>query len=127
MVPELRELLVTLQLCRVKRERLLVREREDEVATAAVLQLEELGDAITTRLLPELGGRQHRRVHLLRGDRVHFLADDLLDLAVDTPAEREEGPQTRADLTHETAAHEELVRDRLRVGGIVAQGRQEEL
>ncbi len=111
----------------MKRERLLVREREDELATAAVLQLEELRNAVPTRLLPELGGRQHRRVHLLRADRVHLLANDLLDLAVDTPAEWEERPQARADLTHEAAPHEQLVRNRLRVGGVVAQRRQEEL
>ena len=77
--------------------------------------------------LPELDRRQHRREHLLRADRVHLLADDLLDLAVHAPAERQERPEPGADLADEAAADEQLVRDRLRVGGRVAQGRQEEL
>jgi hypothetical protein len=126
-VPELRELLVALQLRRVKRERLLVREREDEVPAGAVLQLEELWDAVAAGLLPELCGREDRRIHLLRADRVHLFADDLLDLAMDAPAEREKCPQAGAHLAHEAPAHEELVRRRFRVGGIVAQGRKEEL
>ena len=93
----------------------------------AVLDAEDLRELVATRRLPELGGRQHGREHLLRADRVHLLADDLLDLAVDAPAERQERPDARAHLADEAAAHEQLVRDRLRVGGVVAQRRQEEL
>ena len=48
-------------------------------------------------------------------DRVHLLADDLLDLPVDAPAERQERPQAGADLADEAAAHEQLVADRLGV------------
>ena len=67
------------------------------------------------------------REELLAADRVHLLADDLLDLAVDSPAERQVRPEPGADLADEAAAHEELVADRLGVGRILAQGRQEEL
>ena len=76
---------------------------------------------------PELGRREHRREHLLRADRVHLLADDLLDLPVDAPAERQERPEPRADLADEAAADEQLVRERLGVGRSVAQGRQVQL
>ena len=62
-----------------------------------------------------------------RADRVHLLADDLLDLPVDRPAERQVRPQAGADLADEAAADEQLVTDRLGVGGILAQGRQEQL
>ena len=106
---------------------LLVRERQDVVAAGAVLEVEELGDADPSGRLPELGGRQHRHQDLLRAEGVELLADDLLDFPVDAPAERQEGPEAARDLANEAAADEQLVRDRLRVGGIVAQGRQKEL
>ena len=55
----------------------------------AVRQVEDLGIAIAPGLLPELGRRQQRAEHLLAADRVHLLADDLLDLPVHPPAERQ--------------------------------------
>ena len=126
-VPELRQLLVRLDLTRVERERLLVRQRQDEPPAGAVGDVEDLRDLVAAGRLPELDRRQHRRQELLRADRVHLLADDLLDLAVDAPAERQERPQARADLADVAAADEQLVADRLGVGGRVAKGRQEEL
>ena len=126
-VPELRQLLVRLDLARVERERLLVRQRQDEPPAGAVGDVEDLGDLVAARRLPQLDRRQHRHEQLLRADRVHLLADDLLDLAVDAPAERHERPEARADLADEAAADEQLVADRLGVGRRVAQGRQEEL
>ena len=65
--------------------------------------------------------------HLLAADRVDLLADDLLDPHVHAPAERQHRPEAGADLADEAAAHEQLVRGGLRVGGRLAQGRQEEL
>ena len=56
-----------------------------------------------------------------------LLADDLLDPHVHAPAERQHRPQAGPDLADEAAAHEQLVRGRFRVGGGVAQGREEEL
>jgi len=46
---------------------------------------------------------------------------------VHAPAERQERPEPGADLADEAAAHEQAVADGLRVGGVVAQRRQEEL
>ena len=86
-------------------------------AARAVGDVEDLGDLVAAGRLPELDRGQHRREELLRADRVHLLADDLLDLAMDAPAERQERPQAGADLADEPAAHEQLVRGRLRVGG----------
>jgi hypothetical protein len=91
-VPELRQLFVRLDLARVERGRLLVRQRQDETPAAPVLDVEDLGIALRPGRLPELGGRQHGHQHLLAADRVHLLADDLLDLPVDAPAERQERP-----------------------------------
>ena len=107
--------------------RLLVRHRQDEPPARAVLEVEDLGDLVAPGRLPELDRRQQRHQHLLAADRVHLLADDLLDLAMHTPAERQERPEARAHLTDEAAAHEQLVARRLRIGRILAQGRQEEL
>ena len=126
-VPDLRQLLVRPDLARVEGNGLLVRERQDVVAARPVLEVEELGDADPSGRLPELRGRQHRHQDLLCAEGVELLADDLLDLPVHAPAERQEGPEAAGDLANEAAADEQLVRDRLRVGGIVAQGRQKEL
>ena len=126
-VEDLRQLLVRLQLARVERDRLLVRQREDERAAVAVLDLPELGNVVAPGRLPELRRRHDRHEHLLPADRVHLLADDLDDLLVDPPTEREERPEAGAHLSDEPAAHEQLVARGLRVGGSVAQGRQKEL
>ena len=56
-------------------------------------------------------------------DRVHLLADDLDDLLVHAPPERQERPEAGAHLSDEAAAHEQLVARGLRVGGSLAQGR----
>jgi hypothetical protein len=77
--------------------------------------------------LPQLGGREGRRAHLLAADGVDLLADDPFDPHVHAPAEREERPEAGADLADEASAHEELVRGGFRVGGRLAQGREEEL
>ena len=77
--------------------------------------------------LPQLPGREHGHEHLLPADRVLLLADHLDDFLVHTPAERQEGPHPRAHLPDVAAANEQLVRDRLRVGGGLAQRRDEEL
>ena len=111
----------------MERDRLLVRHRQDEVAARPVVQVEDLGDLDPAGRLPQLGGSKHRHEHLLAADRVHLLADDLLDLPVDAPAERHERPDARADLPDEAAADEQLVTDGLRFGGVVTEGRQEEL
>ena len=126
-VPDLRQVLVRLDLPPVEGDRLLVRERQDVVTARAVLQAEELGNRDPPCRLPELGRRQDGHEHLLRAERVEFLADDLLDLPVDAPAERHERPEAAGDLADEAAAHEQLVRDGLGIGGVVAQGRQEEM
>ena len=107
-------------------DRLLVGEREDEAPAPAILEVEQLRDRGASCRLPELDGREHRHEHLLAADRVHLLADDLDDLLVNPPTEREERPYAGAHLADVAAPHEQLVRCRLSVGGVVAQGRDEE-
>ena len=107
--------------------RLLVRHREHEVAAVAIFQMEDLGNVVAPALLPELGRRDQRRQHLLRADRVHLLADDLDDLLVDSPAQRQQREEPGADLAHVAAAHEQAMARRLGVGGIVAERRDVEL
>ena len=69
--------------------RLLMRHTEDNVAPAAILKAGHLAaDAlITAGFLPEGGGHDHGEQHFLPADRIHLLADNLLDLAGD-PARR---------------------------------------
>ena len=125
-VEDLRELPVALDLAGVERHRLLMGHREDEPASGAVLEPEDLGGVAAGRL-PELRRSQDRHEHLLAADRVHLLADDLLDLPVHSPPEREERPDSRADLADVPPADEQLVRDGLRVSGCLAQRGDEEL
>ncbi len=126
-VEHLRKLAVALELARVERDRLLVRHRQDVLRAFAVLEAEELLDEVALRLLPQLERREDGHEHLLRADRVLLLANDLRDLLVDAPAEREERPDAGRDLPDEAAADEQLVRHRVRVGGRFAQGRKEQL
>jgi hypothetical protein len=126
-VEHLREIAIRLDLARVERDGLLVRQREDELAIVAITELEELGDVVAVGRLPELGRGQDGHRELLRPDRVHLFANDLNDVLVNAPAERKKRPQPRAQLADEGAADEQLVADRLGVGRGLAQGRQEEL
>jgi hypothetical protein len=126
-VEDLRQLLVRLQLARVERDRLLVRQREDERTAVAVLDLPELGDRVAPGGLPQLRRRKDRHEHLLPADRVHLLADDLHDLLVHAPSEGEKRPEARAHLSDEATPNEQHVARGLRVRGCLAQGRQKEL
>jgi hypothetical protein len=122
-VPDLRQLLVRLQLACVERHRLLVRERQHEIAPDAVLELEHDREPDAAARLPQLRRRQDWLEHLLAADCVDLLAHDLDDLLVHAPAERQERPQPGAGLTDKAAPHEQLVARRLGVRGRVAQGR----
>ena len=126
-VPVLRELPVAPDLARVERERLLVRHRQDELAAQAVVHVDEHRNRRAAGRGPELDRGEDRREPFLRPDRVELLTDDLLDPAVHAPAERGEAPDPGGELADEASADEELVGDRLGIGGILAQGRQEEL
>ena len=126
-VEHLRQLPVALQLARVEGDRLLVRQRQHVVGALAILEAEELLDVVAPGLLPQLVRRQHRHQHLLAADRVHLLADDLLDLAVHSPAERQERPDAAGHLPDEAATDEQLVVDGLGVCRRVTQGRQKQV
>ncbi len=126
-VEHLRQVAIRPDLTPMERDRLLVRQRQYERAPVAVGQLEEFGNAVASGGLPELGRRQHRHEELLGADRVHLFADDLDDVLVHPPAEWEKGPDPRADLADEPAAHEQLVADRVGVRGVLPQGRDEQL
>ena len=45
---------------------------------------------VAAALPPEVGRMDDRHLHLLAADRVHLLADDLLDPLVDPEAERQQ-------------------------------------
>ena len=69
-VPDLRQLLVRLELAPVEGDRLLMRERQDVVAARPVLEAEELGDRDPPGRLPELGRREDGHEDLLRAEGV---------------------------------------------------------
>ena len=111
----------------MERDGLLVRHREHVLPPGAVLETEDLLDVVAAGLLPELERRQHGHEHLLAADGVHLLTDDLDDLLMDAPAERQKGPDPRGDLADVPTADEQLVRDGLRICGVVSQRGDEQL
>jgi len=129
LVPDLREGAVAAHLGRDRREHFLVRHAEAELAAAAVLQAEHLvaHHLPAARALPELRGVHRGEPELLRADLVHLVADDRLDLPAGAPAERQDRVDPRRELADEARAHQQLVTDRLGVGGVVTQGRNEGL
>ena len=54
--------------------------------------------------------------HFDRPRAVHFLADEILDLAQHAQAERQERVEAAGELAHEASAKEQLVREDFRVG-----------
>ena len=129
-VPELRELLVAVDLPRRQPgDDLFVRHGERHVGALAVLEAEHLvADGVpAAALLPELRRLQHRHEHLLAADGVHLLADDLLDLLHDAPAGRQVHVDAGGELAHEAGADHELVAHGLRAGRILFDGGKQQL
>ncbi len=125
-VPDLREIAPGAQLARrVQGDHLLVRHRQHEVAPDAILQLEQLVDAVAAALLPELRRQQDRHQHLLPADAVHLLAHDRDGALERAVAERQPRPQTGSDLAGHARADEQPVGDRDRVRGVVAERRHQ--
>src|SRR5574341_378919 len=107
---------------------LLVGHPEAQVAPVSVLELEHLGDALPPpRLLPDLGGVDDGHRDLLTADRVHLLADDRDHLVEHALAEREVDVDPRRQLAHEAGTEHETVAERLGVGRIFPERRDERL
>ncbi len=68
-----------------------------------------------------------RHLHLLPADRLDLLTDHLLDALLDAKAERQERVDPRTELADVSGAHEEPMRRHLGLGGVVAQGGEEQL
>ncbi|KAG1647893.1 Ribokinase [Nymphon striatum] len=60
-------------------------------------------------LLPDARGVHGRQVELLAAHRIHVQADDVRDLLVDLPAQRQHGVVTAVELAGEPAAQQQLV------------------
>ena len=108
---------------------LLVGHREDHVPAVAILEPGQLGAdrVVATAGPPDVGRVHDRHLHLLATDRVLLLADDLLDPVVDALAERQQRVDPGTELADIAGPDEQAVRRHLRVGGVVAQGREEQL
>ena len=108
---------------------LLVGHREHHVALAAVLEADELRPDLepAPALLPDLRRMDDGHLHLLAADRVHLLADDLLDPVADPLAERQQRVEAGPERPDVAGAQQQPVRRHLGLAGIVAQGREEEL
>ena len=103
--------------------------REHHVPLAAVLEPHQLRAdlVVPPALLPHLGGVHDRHLHLLAADRVQLLADDLLDALVDPEAERQQRVDAGAQLAHVPRPQQQAVGRHLRLGGVVAERREEQV
>ena len=101
-----------------RRDHLLVRRADDEVAALAILEAQQLIAVVLPApgLLPQLARDDRGQEHLRGARAIHLLADDALDLLHDAPAERQERVDAGRDLAQVTAAHHEDVRGDLRLG-----------
>ncbi len=128
LVPDLRQLTVGPDfLRREPRDDLLVGHSEAHVTAVPVLEPEHLVlDVVpAARLLPELRGMEHRHRDLLTADPVHLVPDDRVDLVDGSLAEREVHVDPGGQLPYQTGADHQPVADRLGVGGILAESRDE--
>ena len=76
---------------------------------------------------PPVGGaEQGRKLHLLPADRRYLLANDPLDVAHDSDAERQPGVAARPHPADVAGAHEQLVARNIGVRRVVAQRAQEQ-
>jgi hypothetical protein len=112
-----------------QRDDLLVGERQDHVAVAAVLEPDELRPdlEVTPALLPDLRRVDDRHLHLLGADPVLLLADDLFDPLGDSEPERQQRVDPGAELADVAGPDEQPVRGHLGLRRVVAERREEEL
>ena len=91
---------------------------ENPLLVRAVLRLVKhiAGGLVAARLPPDVGGLECGHEHFDRPRAVHFLADEILDLAQHAQAERQERVEAAGELAHEASAKEQLVREDFRVG-----------
>ena len=101
---------------------------EQVVVALAVLEPEDavavLGPAAGG--LVGLAGQQRGEQQLLGADRVHLVADDVLDLAQHPQAQRQPGVDAGRGAADVAGAHEEPVARHLGVRGVLAQGADEQ-
>ena len=102
---------------------------EQIVVVAAVLQPEHavavLGPPV--RGLVRAARQQRGKQDLLPANRIHLVADDLLDLAQHPQAQRQPAVQPGPDRADVAGADQQLVAGHLGVGRVVAQRAQEQL
>jgi hypothetical protein len=90
-----------------------MRRTETEVALIAIFETQELFAVHlpSAALLPKFRRRRDRHEQLLGARAVHFLADNLLDLANDAQRQRKVIVDAAAHLPNKAGADQELVAD----------------
>ena len=124
----LRQLAIRIDLtCCQRRDDLLGSRTEKPLATRAVLDLEQniAGSFGTTTLLPNVGRLQSRHEDFNRIRTIHFLADDLFNLAQSAESKRQKGINATRKLTDESRTQQQFVRNDLRIRRSFAEGRNQ--
>ena len=109
-------------------EHLLVGGAEEVVVVLAVLEPEDAGAVLGPAAARLVGpaGQQGREQQLLGADRVHLLADDVLDLAQHPQPQRQPGVDAGCGAADVAGADQEPVARHLGVRGVVTQGAHEQ-
>ena len=126
----LRELAVGVQLVGSQRgDHLFVGGPENPILPGRIPHLEEHSGSrlVAAGLLPDIDGLQGGHEHLDAAGPVHFLADDLLDLAQDLQAERQERVQATGELPDQSCTQQELVGHDFCIRGGFLESRNERL
>jgi hypothetical protein len=107
------------ELGRQLRHDLLMGHAQAHVATVAVLEARHVAADLVpaAAALPDLGGVHHGQGDFLAADRVHLLADDVLDLVFDALRQRQDVEDAGGDLVDHAGAQHQLVADGVGVGG----------
>ena len=111
-----------------EREHLLVGGSEEVVGALAVLEPEDVVAVVRPAVARLVGllGQQRGEQQLLGADRVHLVADDLLDLAQHPQPQRQPGVDARRGAADVARTHQQPVARDLRVVGVVTQRTNEQ-
>ncbi len=107
---------------------LFVRHAQHHVAPVAILEARHVITNLipAPRLLPQFGGMHHRQRDFLAANRVHLLADDPFNFALDAQPQRQEIKDARSNLLDHACTHQQVMADHVGVGGGVSQCLEEE-
>ena len=93
------------------------------ISTLAILQSEEIATVLLppVRLLVRLAGQESWEVNFLESGLVHFITNNVLNIAVDDVTQREPRVDTCGNPAHISGSNEQFMAGDLSVGWVFSQ------